>query len=266
MTRSKTKRLSHERSEAGLKGAIPKYSLYDLPAEIREKIWHLVFVLPEPITPMRFSPCASRESSVLRVLTVCRMIYIESFHLFYRYNDLEFSSPYMLFQCLTVLSPQRRLEITAITVSNFGWHYSSSQLAAEAFSLLLLCPRLQSFRLNVAFELTWLFIEDHDPRVGVVTITHEDREPTIRASLNVLHNLRGLTIASIRGVNPNHPAVSIYGNQDIQPSDLEEITSPYALLLKAQWTKPALQPVEIRVKKALAALADSRITGLAQNS
>ncbi|MCJ1232241.1 hypothetical protein MMC14_000190 [Varicellaria rhodocarpa] len=241
---------------------MPKCSLFDLPAEIREKIWHLVFVLPEPITPMKFSPCASRESSVLRVLTVCRTIYIEAFHLFYRHNDLEFSSPYMLFQFLTVLSPQRRLEITGITVSNFGWHYSSSQLAAEAFSLLLLCPRLQSFRLNVAFELNWLFIENHNPRVGLNI--HEGRESAVRAGFNVLHNLRGLTIASIRGVNPNHPAVSTY-EYYFQPSDLEELTSPYALVLKAQWTKPALQPVEIRVKKALAALADSRITGLARN-
>ena len=223
-------------------------------------------MLPEAVVHMRFSPCASRESSVLRVLTVCRMIYIEAFHIFYRQNDLEFSNPYALFHFLSSLNPKRRFEITAISVSNFGLHYSSAQLAPKAFSLLLLCPRLQSFRLDMSLHLKWQLKGNYSLQADLLVnregLNVRDMSD-IRAAFDVLMNLRGLTRVNIRGIHPDH-WVGTPLDYWHQLSELEEVNGPFESLLKATWMGPKSQSVETRVNRALANLARSRVNGLAQ--
>ena len=247
----------------------PKRHLLEMPPEIRAKIWDQVFVLPGSIAPMIFSPRASRESSVLRVLAVCRMIYMEAFHIFYAKNDLEFSSTYALFHFLTSLNPKRRLEITAISVSNFGLHYSSTQFASKAFSLLLLCPRLHSFRLDMTLELSWEFFESHGSREKLRSIPEDViwsfNLADVQAGFHVLHSLRGLTTVSIRGINPEYWAKMRHSHR-FQPSDLEEISTPYASLLKANWMRPALQCSERRTNRVALALSHFRVNGLASEN
>ncbi|KAL9120440.1 MAG: hypothetical protein Q9187_002998 [Circinaria calcarea] len=181
---------------------------------------------------MRLSPHAATEHSVLRVLTVCQTIHREALHLFYRHNALEFASAFALHEFLASLRPRRRAEITALALTDFGLHYTSYQCAAKAFSLLLLCPRLRSFRLDLSTEEGW----------GILAATPASaRNQEVGwnmycASLDCLMSLRGLTGASIRGIDPARwmPATQF------SETELEEVRSRRADQLREAWTRPHL--------------------------
>lgn len=188
---------------------------------------------PEPTVKIRFSPRAAKEKSVLKVLTVCKMIYGEAFHLFYRHNDLEFPSTFALHRFLSSLRPRMRSEITAITVTDFGLHYTSYQCATKAFSLLLLCPRLRSFRLELTTEEDWGIL-------AAIPMSALGNPPLYwhmyEASLDCLLSLRGLASASIRGIDPARwqPLTQF------SETELEEVRSKRADQLREAWTRPPL--------------------------
>ena len=212
---------------------MPVRTLLQLPAELRARIWSYVFVFPVPTVKMRFSPQAAKEHSVLKVLTICKIIYSETFHLFYRHNDLEFPSTFALHQFLSSLRPRRRAEITAITLTDFGLHYTSYQCASKAFSLLLLCPRLRSFHLHLTTEEDW----------GILAAMPASTSPgyelswhMYEASLDCLLSLRGLASASIRGIDP----ARWQPRTQFSPTELGEVRSKRADQLREAWTRPPL--------------------------
>ena len=182
---------------------------------------------------MRFSPRAAKEQSVLRILTVCRMIYREAFHLFYRHNNLEFPSTFALHEFLSSLRPRVRSEITAITLTDFGLHYTSYQCASKAFSLLLLCPRLRSFRLELTTEEDWGILATI-PMSALQS--HMLCWHMYQDSLDCLLSLRGMARVSIRGIDPARwrPLTQF------SETELEEVRSRRADQLREAWTRPPL--------------------------
>ena len=188
-----------------------------LPFELRTMIWKHVFIIPESTVQLRFSPHAARNTSVLRVLTVCKMVHGEALHIFYRHNSLLLTTPTALFLFLSSLHGSRRTNITALTVAGFGRHYTGYQCAAKAFSLLQLCPNLVKFQLKISSEHSWDILE----------------VSTYQSALDCLGNLRGLSWGSIVGLDPDCtyvPAMAF--------AFYEEVTGPRATELKAAWLKP----------------------------
>lgn len=193
-------------------------------------IWEHVFTVPGHKVPIRLSPDTARHRSVLRVLTVCKKIYREALHLFYSCNDLQLSSTANLFQFLTDLHRRRRLEITALTVTSFGLHYTGFQMASRAFSMLLLCPNLTSFQLDLTTEVSWEIMYDC-PRYA-----YEVHWLEFQNALDCLANLRGLKQASIRGIDPEIWQHSV----DFTPDHLTEVKCTRAYELSAVWKRPPL--------------------------
>lgn len=216
---------------------MPTRSLLQLPPELRAKIWTYVFVMPSPTVKMCLSPHAATEHSVLRVLTVCQTIHREALHLFYRHNTLEFASAFALHEFLASLRPCRRAEITALTLTNFGLHYTSYQCAAKAFSLLLLCPRLRSFRLDLTTDEDWGILA----AMPASAYSQEVGWDMYRASLDCLMSLRGLTGASIRGIDPARWMTAT----QFSNTELEEVRSRRADQLREAWTRPPLARTSI---------------------
>ncbi|MCJ1356041.1 MAG: hypothetical protein MMC33_006035 [Icmadophila ericetorum] len=221
--------------------------LLDLPAEIRERIWGYVLALPEPTVRIGFSPKAGKERSVLKILTVCRRIHQEALHMFYRYNNLELPSTTALFNFLSSLHPRRRAEITAITLADYNLHYTSLQIASKAFSLLLLCPRLCSFRLDLSVDYSWAILAEQPSN------SQGDVWRDFQYGLDCLQSLRGLTHASIRGITSqcSTPGKCQYHGE------LGEVDSPRADALRQAWMRPPLQTTT-RVDRAIALKAGLR--------
>ena len=205
--------------------------LLQLPPEIRSMIWRYVFILPEPLVPIIFSPYAARHTSVLRVLSVCKLLYREAFHIFYRYNHLELPSAYVMFGFLSSLHPKRRSEITALALSELGFHYTSYQCASKAFSLLHLCPRLRTFRLDLTTEAPWSILTEQPAYEVPMDIWLPFRE-----ALDCLASLRGLTTVSIRGIDPKRWELP---GDEFSRVDLEEVKSnSKADHLRTVWRLP----------------------------
>ena len=215
-------------------------TLLSLPAEIRKLIWNYVFILPGAETQLGLSPLAARETSVLRVLCVCKSIYAEALHLFYRFNVLLLSSTTALFTFLSSLHPLRRSEITSLTVRGIGYHWMSFQCARQAFSLLLLCPKLKTFRLDLTTEESWDILE------RAPDFFTRKYWKQLNEGIDCLKSLRGLESGSIRGINP----ALWKPNQDYGLSDLEEVRSPRANALRRAWLRPTLQ-IPRRLEKAI---------------
>ena len=202
--------------------------LLQLPPEIRQAIYHYTFVSPETTVKMKYSPRFARERSVLSALTTCKTIYAEAFDLFYRLNHLEFASPAALYSFLDTIHPRRRLEITALTVTGFGFHYTSVPSAIKAFNLLLLCPNLRVFHLVLSTDSPWDILVSRP-----TTHTYLSDWENFQIATNCLENLRGLKTASIRGIDPLR-----WRQWGMGPSDLEEVRCTRADSLRAAWLRP----------------------------
>ena len=198
-----------------------------LPFELRALIWNHVFIIPEPTVQLRLSPHTARNTSVLRVLTVCKTIHREALHIFYRHNRLLLATPAALFLFLSSLQRSRRTQITALTVAGFGLHYTGYQCAAQAFSMLQLCSNLTDFQLKVAPEHSWDILE-------VAPWRPEDSWYELQWALDCLGNLRGLQSGSIMGIDP------LFGHAfvGIALTCYEEDRGPRAMELKAAWLRP----------------------------
>jgi len=205
-------------------------TLLSLPPELRAMIWEHIFTVPGQKVPIRLSPDTAKHRSILRVLTVCKTIHKEALHLFYSCNDLQLSSTANLFQFLTDVHRKRRLEITSLTVTNFGLHYTGFQMASRAFSMLLLCPNLTSFTLDLTTEFSW------DLMHVLPRYAYETHWLEYQGALDCLINLRGLKHASIRGIDPEIWRHSVQFTAD----QLTEVMSPRAEALKARWKRPPL--------------------------
>lgn len=205
-------------------------TLLSLPPELRAMIWEHVFTVPGPKVPIRLSPDTAKHRSVLRTLTVCKTIHKEALHLFYNRNDLQLSSTANLFRFLTDIHRKRRLEITSLTVTNFGLHYTGFQMASRAFSMLLLCPNLTAFTLDLTTEFSWDLMHALPP------YAYETHWLEYQSALDCLANLRGLKHASIRGIDPEIWRHSVEFTAD----HLTEVKSPRAEVLKATWKRPPL--------------------------
>ena len=216
-------------------------ALLDLPAEIRERIWRYSLTLPETTVSIGFSPKAGRERSVLKLLTVCQLIHREAFYMFYRYNNLKVASTSALFYFLSSLHPRRRAEITAITLADYNLHYTSLQIASKAFSLLLLCPRLCSFRLDLSPNYNWTILAEKP------VVCQDDVWEDFQYGLDCLQSLRGLTSASIRGIT----ASCLNPGNCLNHRELLEVDSPRADTLRQAWLRPPLQ-TSTRVDRAIA--------------
>ena len=200
-----------------------------LPPELRAIIWKHVFILPGPSVVLRLSPHAARDTSVLRVLSVCKTIYREALQIFYRYNNLLLTTPAALFLFLSSLHRSRRTEITALTVTGFGLHYTGYQCAAQAFSMLLLCPKLESFQLEISTEHSWNILEIAPGRPW-------DRWLEYQFALDCLGNLRGLKRASILGLEPMRDDDN--DDSDTAFMGLQEVRCTRATELRTAWLKP----------------------------
>ena len=209
--------------------------LFRLPPEVRRIIWHYVFISPEATARIAFSPYAARHTSVLRVLGVCKSLYREGFHIFYRYNNLELPSACAMYKFLSSLHPKRRSEITALTLSNFGLHYTSYQCASKAFSLLHLCPRLTNFRLDLTTEASWTILIETSDGSSVIDMWEPNRSLFYEA-LDCVTSLRGLTTVSIRGIDPDRWRK--FRNHNFTRVDLEEVKNSRADHLRTVWTLP----------------------------
>ena len=204
--------------------------LLSLPPELRAMIWGHVFILPEAKAKLKLSPHTANTKSVLRILTVCKTIYKEAMHIFYRYNYLELASPAALFLFLSSLHRFRRTEITALSVAEVGLHYTGFQVALQAFSMLQLCPKLTCFQLDLTTEKSWDILDKVPPHV------YEPAWNDFQEGLDCLANLRGLTTASIRGINPE----SFSLEKRYTVSDLTEVQSCHrADALRKAWVQPA---------------------------
>ena len=193
-------------------------------------IWGHVFILPEEKAKLKLSPHSANTKSVLRVLTVCKTIYKEAMHIFYRYNRLELASPAALFQFLSTLPRFRRAEITALNVAEFGLHYTSLQVAPQAFSLLQLCPKLTCFQLDLTTEESWAILDTVPQNV------YEPAWDAFQEALDCLANLRGLTTVTIRGIDPE----SFSDAKRYTIADLTEVKSCHrATALRVAWARPA---------------------------
>ena len=193
-------------------------------------IWEHVFIFPGEKVPIRLSPETAKHRSVLRILTVCQKIYKEALHLFYSCNDLQLSSTANLFQFLTDLHRKRRLEITTLTVTSFGLHYTGFQMASRAFSMLLLCPNLTSFQLDLTTEVSW------DIMHTLPLYAYEVHWLEYQNALICLANVRGLKKASIRGIDPEVWQHSVEFTAD----HLTEVKCARADELRAAWKRPPL--------------------------
>jgi hypothetical protein len=211
-------------------------TLLSLPAEIRDLIWHFVFILPTQPVPLALSPHRARHTSVLRVLTVSKQILNEALHIFYRCNNLSLRSTSALFAFLSALHRKRRLEITSLTVTGFGLHYTGYQCASRAFSMLLLCPKLTSFQLDLSIEYSWIILDT------IPASAFETHWIEFQLALDCLSNLRGLTHGSIRGIDP-----SVFRNSfpqhELLEADMQEARCHRADQLRAAWARPALTSV-----------------------
>ena len=198
-----------------------------LPFELRAIIWNHVFIIQQPTVQLRLSPHAARNTSVLRVLTVCKTIHREALHIFYRHNRLLLTTPAALFLFLSSLHGSRRMEITALTVAGFGLHYTGYQCAAQAFSMLQLCPNLTQFQLKISPEHSWDILEVGPWRPA-------DTWRKYQSALDCLGNLRGLSWGSIVGIDPKYAR----DFPDVACTFYEEVTGPRAAELKTAWLRP----------------------------
>jgi hypothetical protein len=124
--------------------------LLSLPGELRSFIWHYTFCSPDPIT-ISLSPARTRHAShPLNALLTCRMIHAEAYHLYYTRNHLRLPSIAALFYFLSDISPLRRACIRSLIVSNVSEHWTSMDLAQQAFALLATLPELKE--LGFEFE------------------------------------------------------------------------------------------------------------------
>lgn len=148
-----------------------KETLLSLPAEIRQRIWNFVYTVEPTYETVLCEicgsePCQSRRveiqhaphkaatTSVLASLGTCKQIYSEAGHLFYSLNLLSLSSPAALYQFLSGLSARLRHNITALHVANVTPdHWTTTQIAKQAFSSLSLCSRLKELFVDFSIDM-----------------------------------------------------------------------------------------------------------------
>ena len=201
--------------------------ILSLPPELRAMIWNHIFVFPSKVQ-LRLSPNAGMEKSVLRVLTVCKTLYKEAVHLFYRHNQLLLGSTAQLYHFLVTLPRARRLEITNLTVTNFGLHYRDLQCATKAFSMLLLCPNLTHFQLDLTTGASWRIMEARPVYCDEMAFYE------YQSALDCLGNLRGLKSGSIRGIHPG----KLVPKDGFDQGDLVEAACSRAEYLRRCWRRP----------------------------
>ncbi|KAA6414623.1 MAG: hypothetical protein FRX48_01373 [Lasallia pustulata] len=125
-------------------------NLFTLPPELRNRIYELVLRADSSVTEP-FGPVFDVHGLLveacnhLSILSVCRQIYLESFHVFYSKNCLLFSSTECLFHFLSSIGHARRQEITSIMLR---WQAEDPN-PKRAFRLLHNCQKLRNLYLKI---------------------------------------------------------------------------------------------------------------------
>lgn len=128
-----------KRHPAEKPAAGPQLAHLPLPPEIRDRIYKLVLKLPEDEHfPLGNSNDIGPDTSSLSLLLMLKQTYVETVHIFYRYNNLKVPSVEPLRTFLYQIGPVRRNYIIHIS---FVWTFDAD--AAPAFRLLQRCPNLR---------------------------------------------------------------------------------------------------------------------------
>lgn len=134
-------------------------SLLSFPQEVLEKIYEYVLTVDvEDTKPYvvikhrrcetcwsRAVECTSTAHSCLELLSCCRQVLFDAFHIFYRNNTLQFSSAYEMSQFSYVISTAKRNEITSVRCAFDLADRSSDQ----ARWYLQRCVRLEKLQFEV---------------------------------------------------------------------------------------------------------------------
>lgn len=96
--------------------------------------------------------------------------------------------------------------------------------------MLLLCPNLTSFQLDLTTEVSWNIM------TALPQYAYEIHWLEYQYALDCLANLRGLKKASIRGIDPEIWRFSV----DFTSDHLTEVVCSRADALKAAWKRPPL--------------------------
>ena len=111
----------------------------------------LKLIYPGFVNLSRGSPKA-KHNSVLCILQVCRQFYHEAAPIFYEVNHLRLSTPVMLFYFLRDLPRTRRHNLRHLRIGGVGFDRAGWQLTRRAFSMLALCPRLQTVEIDLVSD------------------------------------------------------------------------------------------------------------------
>ena len=119
------------------------FPFLELPVELRNIIYGHVLTSSKPRRMLHYSARrAPTPSSCLALLEVCRQIYEEAFHLFYRENTLKFETTGDLNAFLYHVGYARRQGIRSI---EFFWAGSEPKYA---FRMLKTCQRLEKIAIE----------------------------------------------------------------------------------------------------------------------
>lgn len=159
------------------------------PPEIRDEIYRYVLLSTEDEDEDEdwedWGPTGP-DVCCLSLLLVSKQIYLEAFHIYYRYRNLKFSDSFSLSLFLKNIGDVRRYYVTRI---NFNW---TEYATPELYDLLRRCPNLRFLDIHI-YSVGPPFGSPRTMRTARNAV-YPDRHTTNTTHVNALCDVRGLEV------------------------------------------------------------------------